>query len=254
MELLIFIAIIVSIVNAVKKKNKEAEQAAKRRAALMQAEQSEEAIRSSKADRARAADAAKARSREDMAEQAARAEQRAEHYRQQRREAAPAAAPERSTRWRCRCGKDNEANASFCTACGKARFGGSMNAPTFEGRGVSLEGRAVSAEGMSAADAYMPGVKRQEVKAPSTTVPGGAKAARHVVKPLTESHHSHVESSISGVSAACDVQDDPVPVEEDAYRIEEAAAPAYSFSFDRNAAVQAILYSEILGKPKALRR
>lgn len=244
MELLVIIGIIMTIVNAVKKRKKETEQAAKRRAAVLQAEQRSEA------DRIREAEEAKARSRQNMAEQAARAEQRAAAFMRQKQETQPVP----QSRWRCPCGRDNDANASFCTACGKARFGGSMNARTWEGRGASLEGRAVSSEGRSDAGAYMPGVKRQEVKTTSTTAPGGAKAARHVVKPLTESSHSHVESSISGVAAECAVPDDPVPVDEDAYRIEEAAAPVYSFAFDRSAAVQGLIYSEILGRPKARRR
>ncbi|MBE5784841.1 MAG: hypothetical protein E7330_03490 [Clostridiales bacterium] len=254
MEFLIIIGIIVSIVNAIKKKNKEAEQAAKRRQAVFDAESAKNAQQSDERQQtSRAAGEAGERPRQDTAAERARADARAADYRRQREGSAPSQQP--ITRWRCRCGCDNEENASFCTACGKARAGGSMNAATTEGRAASFEGMSVSGEGMSAPGAYMSGVKRREVKAPSTTVPGTAKAAKHVVKPLTESVHSHVESSIAGIEKDCHVPEDTAPMEEDAYRIEEAAGPAgISLAFDRNAAVQGLLYAEILGKPRAMRK
>lgn len=261
MEFLIFlIGIIIVVVKSVNKKNKEAEAAAKRRAAAFEAELDEEAaeerLRQQQA-RARAAEEAKARSRENMAAQEARADAREAAYRQQK--GAPKAA--QPLRWRCRCGRDNDVAANFCVACGKPRFdstaakSGSMNVSTLEGRAASFEGAAVTGEGMSAAGVYMPGEKRREITAPTVTVPGMAKAARHVVKPLTESAHGHVESSISGVDASCHTPDDPILEEEDAYRISEGtAAPQFSLAFDRNAAVQGLLYAEILGKPRALRK
>lgn len=262
MEFLIFlIGIIIAIVNSSNKKKKEAQAAARRRAAAFEAELDEEAAeerRRQQQERARAAEEAKARSRENMAAQEARADARAAAYRQQK-DAPKAARPQR---WRCRCGRDNDAAANFCVACGNPRMhstaavqSGSMNVSTLEGRAASFEGAAVTGEGMSAAGAYMPGEKRREITAPTVTVPGMAKAARHVVKPLTESAHGHVESSISGVDASCHTPDDPILEEEDAYRISEGtAAPQFSLAFDRNATVQGLLYAEILGKPRALRK
>lgn len=249
--LIIVIGIIISIVNAVNKKNKQAARTAKR-ISTMPEEPDEAALAGQQRERARASEEAKARSRENMAAQQARADARAAAYRQQR-----PAAPAQPARWRCRCGKDNAANANFCVACGRPRFSstsGSMNVTTTEGRATSVEGRAVTGEGMSAAGAYLAGAPRKSA-APSVTVPGTAKAARHVVKPLTESDHTHMESSISGVDAGCHVPDAPVPEEDDAYRIREnSSAPAFFLAFDRSAAVQGLLYAEILGKPRAMRR
>lgn len=73
----------------------------------------------------------------------------------------------------------------------------------------------------------------------------------HVVKPMTESHHSHTEASISGREAKCE---EHYTEAEDAYSgAEQRAAYAVDIG-DREKIIQGILYSEILSKPKALRK
>lgn len=73
----------------------------------------------------------------------------------------------------------------------------------------------------------------------------------HVVKPMTESHHSHTEASISGREAKCEER---YTEAEDAYSgAEQRAAYAVDMG-DREKIIQGILYSEILSKPKALRK
>ena len=72
-------------------------------------------------------------------------------------------------------------------------------------------------------------------------------APMHVVKPITESAHTHMETSMTGFT---DCQ--PVPLL--TVLAEEEQAPAVNMEFSRSALVQGILYSEILGKPRALRR
>ena len=130
--------------------------------------------------------------------------------------------------WICTCGYENSAGSKFCHQCGKkfapaAAKSGSLDYDSSEG---------LSTEGESAAR--------------GTTL-------RHVVKPMTESHHSHTESSMAGRDVPC----------EDSYA-ETEAADAYSsteqstaYSVDitnRERIIQGVLYSEILGKPKALRK
>lgn len=130
--------------------------------------------------------------------------------------------------WICTCGYENSAGSKFCHQCGKkfapaVAQSGSLDYNSSEG---------LSTEGESAAR--------------GTTL-------RHVVKPMTESHHSHTESSMAGRDVPC----------EDSYA-ETEAADAYSsteqstaYSVDitnRERIIQGVLYSEILGKPKALRK
>ena len=64
----------------------------------------------------------------------------------------------------------------------------------------------------------------------------------HVVKPLTETKHIHTESTIMG-TAHC------APDKKDAYDIPKAAEKAPVTDIRK-----AMIWSEILGKPKALRR
>ena len=71
------------------------------------------------------------------------------------------------------------------------------------------------------------------------------------MKPMTESHHSHTEASISGREAKCEER---YTEAEDAYSgAEQRAAYAVDMG-DREKIIQGILYSEILSKPKALRK
>ncbi len=224
MEFIFIIAVIViSVVNAHNKKKKQAEAAAKRRADVRSLEG-----------------------------ESARADERLRDYQAQRQQrtarreapAAPAVPTARAAKrpadpaWRCTCGAANR-EGTFCTACGRARYGGSMGY-------VSSEGRGASGEGMSA-----PVMKPER---PEGSPRPAAPTVRHIVKPLTESGHSHVESSISGIEDCYDTPEAETPAG-DAYAIggEERTLP-YGLTFNQSAAVQGLLYAEILGKPKGLRR
>ena len=117
-----------------------------------------------------------------------------------------------------------------------------MNYASSEGTGASTEGRAAPGS------LGVPGPGMGRVHAAPVS------AARHVVKPLTESTHRHVESSITGIEE-CREPQVPEPHERDAYAdsIEETRLP-YGLTFGKNAVAQGVLYAEILGKPKALRK
>ena len=129
MEIIVILAIIFAVVNSVNKK-KQAEQ--KRQTAQRQAD-----VRSLEADEARAAERLR--------------DYQAERQRQQSRQAGTDAPVKRAaaqpgegqgSAWRCACGTVNRGTARFCTACGKAHYGGSMNYASSEGSGVSGEGSA----------------------------------------------------------------------------------------------------------------
>ena len=130
------------------------------------------------------------------------------------------------------CGYRNTANSKFCRQCGAARAqSGSMNYASSEGR--STEGGG--------------GLKRPPLARETMPKP----SLNHVVKPMTESHHSHTEASISGREAKCEER---YTEAEDAYSgAEQRAAYAVDMG-DREKIIQGILYSEILSKPKALRK
>lgn len=88
----------------------------------------------------------------------------------------------------------------------------------------------------------------QQVRPADTTL-------THVVKPMTESSHAHTESSMGGghtcppePSAPAVKRPAPVCAES------EPRVPLPKLGFTRDELVKGILYSEILGKPKALRR
>ena len=147
------------------------------------------------------------------------------------------------TAWRCSCGETNRATAKFCTRCGKPRYGGSMNYASTEGRGRSPEG------------APAPSQNRKAKVAPQGRVhPATASVTQHVVKPLTESSHRHVESSMIGVQE-CHEPPEFQMKERDAYAQEkERELFPYGLDFGKDAVLQGVLYAEILGKPKALRK
>ena len=150
--------------------------------------------------------------------------------------AAPRVAPtvgvSQNGAWTCGCGYRNTANSKFCRQCGAARAqSGSMNYASSEGR--STEGGG--------------GLKRPPLARETMPKP----SLNHVVKPMTESHHSHTEASISGREAKCEER---YTEAEDAYSgAEQRAAYAVDIG-DREKIIQGILYSEILSKPKALRK
>lgn len=233
MEILVLLLIIFAVVNASKNKK--------------QAQQQEQA-------RKRQADV-----RSLESEQARAAERLRDYQAQRQRQGNPAAAPgapmapavrtagqgtstQPGGAWRCTCGETNRAAARFCTACGKARYGGSMNYASTEGGGVSAEG--------AAAPGSLGGTKPLQARPHPVT----ASVTQHVVKPLTESTHRHVESSMTGIEE-CHEPAVPQPHERDAYaRGAERAELPYGLVFNRDAVTQGVLYAEILGKPKALRK
>lgn len=73
----------------------------------------------------------------------------------------------------------------------------------------------------------------------------------HTVKPFTESEHAHTESSITGIEECENEYAVPEVERTDAVNAPEAQ---FNLKLDAENAALGILYSEILGKPKALRR
>ena len=131
-----------------------------------------------------------------------------------------------------------------------------MDVPTASGEGVGTGGSlgGVSAEGrgmegsLSAASSEGVGLGGSLGGGPSMAYP------MHVVQPFTEGSHSHVESSMAG-DITCPpslprrpaASRQPVPAA-------SSARTAYNLAFDRTSLLQGLLYGEILGKPRALRR
>lgn len=75
-----------------------------------------------------------------------------------------------------------------------------------------------------------------------------ATSDRHVVAPVTESAHGHMETSATGfVDCPPELDAHGVPI--------ESPLPVHisGLSFDRSSLASAVLYSEILSKPRALR-
>lgn len=101
---------------------------------------------------------------------------------------------------------------------------------------------------------------------------------RHTLEPSRKTGHAHAETSMSGVSDVC--PPDKAPFEKAplgdrlaAYKAQKrqtaqtavlsaapqaidlaAASPEMAFRFDPNRVREGLIYAEILGKPKALRR
>ncbi|MDO5112558.1 MAG: hypothetical protein Q4E65_09645 [Clostridia bacterium] len=84
--------------------------------------------------------------------------------------------------------------------------------------------------------------------------------AVHTVQAMTESDHYHIESSMTGIAPPCAPEIAPPTQAQQAQTSADAAynlpvaAGLRHFAFDRTSVVQGLLYGEILGKPKALRR
>ncbi|MBQ9832239.1 MAG: hypothetical protein IJO48_00755 [Clostridia bacterium] len=74
----------------------------------------------------------------------------------------------------------------------------------------------------------------------------------HTVRPFTETGHIHTESSIDGIQE-CDIMPHDVSADVSAPAPSEGAMSCPIDLSGTNAA-KGIIYSEILGKPKALRR
>lgn len=127
-------------------------------------------------------------------------------------------------------------------------YAGSMDYASTEGAsGSSTEGmQGTSGEGTSAAPVYTASRKAPVTASVKSTM-------THVVKPVTESSHHHEESSISGIEPPCAPEPEDIN-SEDAYAMNEGVKARYSFGFDRSSVVNGLIFSEILAKPKALRR
>ncbi|MDD3921388.1 MAG: hypothetical protein PHO41_09485 [Eubacteriales bacterium] len=79
------------------------------------------------------------------------------------------------------------------------------------------------------------------------------KGRRHTLEASSVTGHAHAETSMTGLESDADCPTEPA----DAVRAGNAASYTFgarALSFDRDAVVNGILYAEILGKPKALRR
>lgn len=193
------------------------------------------------------ANADKKRREQQAAEAARRANyeaQQAERTRQAapRQAARPAVSP-RVGGWHCACGADNAASAGFCTRCGRPRAEaatGSLAYASSEGTGTGGSLGGVSNEGRG-------GYEGEPAHAPKTTL-------RHAVKPVTESRHAHTEESITGGGEPC-TESYEEDVHADAYSLETGVHTLpYGLTFtDKDEVIRGLLYSEIFGKPKALR-
>ena len=71
---------------------------------------------------------------------------------------------------------------------------------------------------------------------------------QHRLSPSYRTGHAHQETSMSGFEENCPPTLSPAA----AAAARQSAAPA-AFSWDQNAVLSGLIYSEILGKPKALR-
>lgn len=128
--------------------------------------------------------------------------------------------------WACTCGFYN-AQGNFCRQCGRSRAAGMSGSLEY----ISTEGMSLDKSPRKRGGAVRPSLK-------------------HVVEPVTESRHSHTESSMYGSAMDCEEEYNE---QKDAYG-DTANNTAYSVDMsDRDAVIQGVLYSEILGKPKALR-
>lgn len=130
--------------------------------------------------------------------------------------------------WDCTCGYKNTAASKFCRQCGKAR-GASGSLAYNSSEGISMEG------------SIKPAVPRS---APTPML-------KHVVAPLNESGHSHTESSISADFGECSETYAEI---EDAYSIANPGAAYAAELRNKDKLIQGIILSEILNKPKALRK
>ena len=78
---------------------------------------------------------------------------------------------------------------------------------------------------------------------------GNAPAAAHTVRPLTETSHRHMETSATGI-----VECDPADVAANVATVtRDTPEHSIGLALDVDSMAAAVLYAEILGKPKALR-
>lgn len=134
---------------------------------------------------------------------------------------------------------------------------GSMPYTSLEGggRGVSMAYESTEGTGGVGSIAYTsaegPGGESGRLSHMDVTL---RQTPEHVVQALTESDHTHMESSMTG-AAPCPPDSAPSVAQHDAaYAIRDTASPAAAFVFDRPSAIRGVLYAEILGKPRAKKR
>ena len=94
--------------------------------------------------------------------------------------------------------------------------------------------------------------QKQQPRAAETSY-GGTPRYTHVVTSTLEGGHTHTESSMTGEESCPPPKSDmKKPLETGKNRAVQEGAPL--LSFQTNSVLQGVLYSEILGKPKALKR
>ena len=99
--------------------------------------------------------------------------------------------------------------------------------------------------------------KRQQVAAqktqtkPNAPAYGGTPRYTHVVTSTLEGGHTHTESSMTGEEAC-----PPPQAGKEQHEVERTSVAAAGglLDFQANSVLQGVLFSEILGKPKALQR
>ncbi len=131
--------------------------------------------------------------------------------------------------------------SSVTTRVHTPQYSGSMAYDSMEGVGGTQGTAFGSTEGMGGTQG------RSELA-------GNFDKPRHIVTPSHETGHAHTESSITGIS---DCAPDAQPLEfehEDAYSGVGKSTQALKLDISRNAVLQGVIFSEILGKPRALKR
>ncbi len=169
--------------------------------------------------------------------------------------------------WACTCGNRNPSGANYCRRCGRARAAnrastatnaanmaamGSMAYASTEGAGSMGSLGGASGEGMGGTGSLGGSAPQGPARRKGDPI---KSTLRHAVQPVTESGHGHVESSITGVEGPC-AEDYTDAHSEDAYALSTAGHELpFGMKLDeRDSVIQGMLYAEILGKPKALRK
>ena len=149
--------------------------------------------------------------------------------------------------WTCdACGQQGN-HGKFCVRCGKAHAAAGAQAATATVKQPAQGGTAARPAVRSASAAPRTTAR----KAAPTVTARVAPSTGHVVEATSLGGHTHMETSITGVESCPEPHGTPVTVQ-----AQPAAAPATQagFTFDATAMRNAIIYSEILAKPKALRK
>lgn len=138
---------------------------------------------------------------------------------------------------------------SISRAAADERFPDLSSAKTYAAK------KAEYSQKRSAASGSMSTASTEGMSFGGSFKPAPQAVLSHTVQPMTESTHSHTESSITGIEDACTPQGDAAVMPSEAYVIKDPSSiPCRHFPFDRGSLRQGFLYGEILSKPKALRR